>query len=522
MKKKLLKKKKIYIIILFFFSISINQYYGTIGINPIDSFFSFNSGYDVLNGYYPFKDYWTITGPFIAFTQALFFKIFGVSWSSYVLQASVFNFIITISAFITFNKFKLNLKYCFFYSLLIAILSNPSAGTPYVDHQSSYLSIISVFIFVLALKENSRFYWFLLPIVMFISFLTKQTPTGHIFLIIAFLSFYYFILNFDIQKIFLGIAGSVFIVLFFLVIFLVLEISIKSFIYQYILFPLSLGESRLDFLFPLEFKRIFLRYKLIHFSSFLLLFIIIKNIFNRFSYIKSTEFIIILSLIGSSYALIAHQLMTVNGIFIFFIIPILCGFSHIFYLKYFKEKKYILYALIILSFFSTLHYGYKYIHKRDFMDLKDAKIKKSINAKVLDNKLNGLMWITTLYPDDPKKEIELLKEAINLIKNDKRQISIVTDYQFISVILNSYDFSPSQVWFPYHVNPSEDSKYFEIYKKFFLSKIKENQIKVIYTVKPLWGGNDVFEKTLGQECFKKSAVTKILDRYLISDCQNLK
>ena len=65
------KKKKIfYIIILFFFSILFNQYYGYKGIFPIDSFFPFNSGYDVLNGYFPFKDYWTITGPFIDFSLA--------------------------------------------------------------------------------------------------------------------------------------------------------------------------------------------------------------------------------------------------------------------------------------------------------------------------------------------------------------------------------------------------------------------------------------------------------------------
>ena len=49
------------------FSILTNQYYGYQGLNPIDSFFSFNSGYDVLNGHFPFKDYWTITGPFIDF-----------------------------------------------------------------------------------------------------------------------------------------------------------------------------------------------------------------------------------------------------------------------------------------------------------------------------------------------------------------------------------------------------------------------------------------------------------------------
>ena len=71
-------KEIIYILILSFFSIFFNQYYGNLGINPLDSFFSFNSGYDILNGYYPFKDYWTITGVFIAFIQSILFKIFGV------------------------------------------------------------------------------------------------------------------------------------------------------------------------------------------------------------------------------------------------------------------------------------------------------------------------------------------------------------------------------------------------------------------------------------------------------------
>ena len=49
------KKKTICIIILLIFSILINQYYGYRGVNPIDSFFSFNAGYDVLNGHFPFK-----------------------------------------------------------------------------------------------------------------------------------------------------------------------------------------------------------------------------------------------------------------------------------------------------------------------------------------------------------------------------------------------------------------------------------------------------------------------------------
>ena len=87
------KKEMVYVIILFLFSVSINQYYGNLGVCPIDSFWFFNSGYDSLNGYYPFKDYWTISGPFITFTQAIFFKVLGTSWFSYVLHASFFNFL---------------------------------------------------------------------------------------------------------------------------------------------------------------------------------------------------------------------------------------------------------------------------------------------------------------------------------------------------------------------------------------------------------------------------------------------
>ena len=84
------KQKKIfYIVILFFFSTLINQYYGNLGVCPIDSFWFFNSGYDTLNGRYPFKDYWTIAGPFITIVQAFFFKIlkknnYKLNFKSYV------------------------------------------------------------------------------------------------------------------------------------------------------------------------------------------------------------------------------------------------------------------------------------------------------------------------------------------------------------------------------------------------------------------------------------------------------
>ena len=213
--------------------------------------------------------------------------------------------------------------------------------------------------------------------------------------------------------------------------------------------------------------------------------------------------------------------MTINGIFVFFIIPILAGFSHIYFLKYFKNKNYILYYLLILSFSSTIYYGYKYIHKRDFMDLKNVSIQKAINAEVLDKKLTGLKWITPLYPNNPNKEIELLNNSIKTIKNDKRTKTIITDYQFISVILSIYDYSPSQVWYSYHVNPGKKDKYYKIYKEFFINKLKENKIQIVYIIKPLWGGSKVFEESINSECLSKNKINEIMDAYLLIKCDEL-
>ena len=278
----------------------------------------------------------------------------------------------------------------------------------------------------------------------------------------------------------------------------------------------------MDFIFPLEFSRVILRFKLLHLASLTLIFVCIKKIFENYKYLKSNEFLIIVALLGSTYALIAHQLMTINGIFIFFTIPILSGFSHIYYLKYFKNKKYIHFLLIALSISSTVYYGIKYIDKRDFMDLRKVSMEDSIDAKIFDEKLSGLKWKTTLYPENPQSEISNLKEAISIIRNDNRKKMIVTDYQFISVILSSYDYSPNKYWYKHHAYPTEkDHKYFKRYRNFIISKLKENKIEIVYTVKPLWGEDDVLKTLLSDDCVKKTTHTEILDSHLLLKCSDL-
>ena len=215
--------------------------------------------------------------------------------------------------------------------------------------------------------------------------------------------------------------------------------------------------------------------------------------------------------------------MTVNAKFIFFIIPILIGFSHIYYKKYFK-KKIIFYFLIFLSISSTLWYQFSYNETRKFMDLGNVNLANAINAETLDKKFKNLKWITLIY-DDPSKEILSIKKTLEILKKDKSKKIIVTDYQFISVLLSSYDYSPSKFWHRGVSYPNINEKYFQIFKKLFINVIKKNDIKSLYSIKPLYLDDpkgDVLSIVLDKNCFKKTKLTDILDRYLMLECKELK
>ena len=80
----------IYLVIISLAAISFNFYYGLVGVFPIDSFFTYNAAFEILNGKYPFKDFWTITVLFWILLRQ-FFYIFGVNWISYILHAALIN-----------------------------------------------------------------------------------------------------------------------------------------------------------------------------------------------------------------------------------------------------------------------------------------------------------------------------------------------------------------------------------------------------------------------------------------------
>ena len=96
-------------IFLIIFSFSLNFYVGSNGVFPVDSFIHYDNGYRILLGDAPVKDYWIVHGFIIDYIQAIFFKIFGNNWYSYLIHSSLFNVAITVSSYFLLKTFKINI-----------------------------------------------------------------------------------------------------------------------------------------------------------------------------------------------------------------------------------------------------------------------------------------------------------------------------------------------------------------------------------------------------------------------------
>ena len=524
-----MKKNDLYINIIFFtvltlFSISINFYYGNIGVFPIDTFAFFDTAYSILLNKHPFKDIWVTTGPFVDYLQAFFFKLFGLSWFSYLLHSSFFNFLITVTIFFTLNKLGLNSTYSFLYSISVAVLCYPVAGTPFAYQHSFILSLISLMIFFLSIKTKNKFFWFLLPITMTLAFFSMHVPSVYINLIIVICLFVYFILNYNFLNIISFLFGFLSILLIMISFFVFFEVPFMKFIQQYILFPISMGEYRLsnaDYTFSLganlTFRRLIGHFKFIHIFLFFIIASIIfllakkKNYFN-----KKEDLIIYVSIVIASFLFIFHQLITANQTFIFSIIPILAGFSQILVVKYFSKKKIYQIIILLLVVIITFKYNLEYNEKRKFMDLQNKDLTESLNASLIDKKFRSLKWITPFFPGTPQEEINLLKEALQVIKNDNRKKMVITNYQFFSIVLEEDLNIPNRWYLANASHPAEGHKYYKFYESHFKNNIKKNNIQVIYTI----GTTNIesFEIFMNNICFSKKEINLITSMHELEKC----
>ena len=156
--KKIFEKNYLTVLILICFSIVFNTFYASKGVFPIDTFYHYDTGFRVLNNELPVRDYWVTSGILVDLIEAFFFKIFGVSWLSHVLHASIINALIVVFTFFVLKKFNLNSFYSFCYSLLFGMLAYPPSGTPFVDHHAIFLLLGGTYIFLLGIKTEKTVY----------------------------------------------------------------------------------------------------------------------------------------------------------------------------------------------------------------------------------------------------------------------------------------------------------------------------------------------------------------------------
>ena len=228
--------ESIYVSIILIISIFSVWYFGFVNINPIDNFTIYNSGFLILKGNVPFKDYWVTTGPLLDFLQFLIFKLYGVNWGSYVLHAAIVNSLFTVLLYYVFRKFNLEKKFSFIYSTSTGLIFYSQLGTPFVDHHSSLFSILSILFLILGINFRKNIYWFLVPIFLILAFLSKQTPASYFAIIIIFFTIYNLTFEKNFNNLLFSLISSLLIIFFLVLLFYYQDISIKSFYNQYIVF----------------------------------------------------------------------------------------------------------------------------------------------------------------------------------------------------------------------------------------------------------------------------------------------
>ena len=151
------------------------------------------------------------------------------------------------------------------------------------------------------------------------------------------------------------------------------------------------------------------------------------------------------------------------------------------------------------------------------MDLRNVNLNNSVDGENIHPKLSNIKWITMFYPSNPDKEVLNIKLAFKILSEDKNNKMIITDYQFISVFLQQYDYSPTRFWYDFHGYPSENNIYFDYWKKFVLNKIKKNNIKNIYVLNPLHGETKPLENIL-KNCYQKHNYSETFYKLILNNC----
>ena len=421
---------------------------------------------------------------------------------------------------------KLNIYFSFIYSLALSILCYPVSGSPFSYQHSLIFSLGSIFLFLLAHRSRAKIYWFFLPLFFTLGFFSNQTPSAYITLLLIFFILYVFFFKKETYFLYSFFLGSLFSFFIFLLFLYLIDFQIINFFYQNFLFPLTIGQERIlgaEGAFvklpdKFKFSNLFLDFKFIHIFVILNIYIFFLDYRKKLKLILN-EKLGILILVISSNLYIFHQLITANQTFIFCLVVVMGAYFHLLVQNNLLKKSLFMYFTFIIIIILTAKYFKRYSFDRYFMDLANTDKSIAVNAKILDKKLSNLSWITPgeIFKE-PLNEINLIKEAIKFIKEERQSVMLITHYSFISAVLNKDLNMPNRWYVGNNTHPNQNHKYFNFYKKFFSQKFNQSNIKIIYIVDI--AGYDLynFKDYLDGVCFKETKLNIITFKFEVQTC----
>lgn len=500
---KFLNITTISISIIAFYSFIINFYFASFGVYPIDTFLHYDSAYRILNSELPVRDYWIVSGFMIEFLQSIFFKVFGVNWTVYIFHSSMINVIVSILCYFFFLTLKIPLINSLIYALSFSTLAYSVSGTPFVDHHAVFLLLISSFLMLKFFDQaNNKINLFLILLLSFSSFLIKQVPAGYAFLFQGGLILFY-IFKYKKLKLFKRICLYFIIILISFFLFLtILKIDFELFVREYILYPSYIGSERF-LIFNKSFEIFFNQYKFLFLPILLTIYTKFKLNLNT-SKQESNELFKYLIILFLSASLIFHQLLTKNQIFIYFLIPLFFGIlNKDLNIIFPKIKKIISGVLIIILLSITLKYHFRYNEERKFHELSGINFNNTVDAKNIHYSLKGLRWINPFFRGKPQKEIELIKEGISQLENQKENLMLVSNYLFINSITKKNMNLPTRTFTIDGASyPLANNKYFSEFKKFLRNHLKKKGIKKVYFFNHENLNKNIITDYLSKDCIK--------------------
>ena len=526
----------------------INNYFGFIGLNPTDSFLIFGSGDRVLKGDLPFKDYWVVSGgPLIDIMQSFVFKILGVSWSSFVIHASILNSIFSISIFFYARLTKLSKKTSLFFAILSSFIMYPAAGTPQTDHHSIIIGSISLIFFIIFLKKKNYTPLFFFPIIFLGCFFIKQVPAAYYIILICLISLFYYLFKKQKEIIINLLLGSI---IAFAVFFLILKINnilVLDVYKRYVVLIIQGFNVRADsyaktlvfdnilkikyiilLLIPFvvivaqNLKKIELRKKESFYLDIYLFtgLIVSSALHESYTNNQSVTFgllpiysIIILSLIKENKSKILFYIFSVLSIIgvlrlineneIYLILLIIFPLIYFFGSKYNISLKKTSSLVIVYTLLIALLYFETIVRNRYWHDIVNPNWDNAVAAEQIDLKLKGLVWLSG--EPNTQKEILNIKNNLSYLKSLDENYIIITNYQIYSAILDIQNFSPVRYWWNKLSYPSKGNKYRNEFDVFFQNKINKNNVKKIIVLSDINQENvDINEFEWLKDCTLRS------------------